>query len=121
MTAEDRAFTREYSSESELSVAVSQYLAQRHDHCITRVDSGEARGKRRITAVGTPDWEGCVVGGVHVEIELKKRKGKSSPEQIARGEKVRALGGIYEVCRSVADVHATIEAATERTERMHYP
>jgi hypothetical protein len=100
-----------YATEAELATAVHWYLRQRTDHHITRVEASEAHGRRRGTAKGSPDWSGCVLGGRHIEIELKSAKGKSKPEQIARGERIRKLGGIYEVCRSVAEVHAAIEKA----------
>lgn len=108
-----------YELESELSAAVHEYLKRRSDHCITRVEAGRTAHRKSYgkTKKGTADWAGPVRGGMHVEIELKKRKGVSSPEQIARGQKVRSLGGVYEVCRSVGDVHRAIESAMPDEER----
>jgi len=105
-----RDWASHYELESELASAVDEYLSKRGDVLITRVEAG-GQSKKRLTLKGTADRVGVCLGGKHIELELKNRTGKSSPAQIARGEKIRKLGGVYEVCRSVAEVHAAIEKA----------
>jgi hypothetical protein len=102
---------RTYEIESALASAVDEYLAKRGDVLITRVESG-GQSKKRLTLKGTADRVGVVgPAGRHIELELKRTNGKSSPAQIARGERIRKLGGVYEVCRSVQQVHEAIERA----------
>ena len=110
-------WSAQYALESELSSAVAEYLKKRSDVLLTRVEAG-GEGKKRLTEKGTGDWCGCVYpSGLHLEIELKKKGGVSRPSQIDRCRAVRRMGGMYEVCRSVAEVHAAIEAAKRQAER----
>lgn len=110
MKREMKDWSRQYDSESELSAAVAEYLENRGDVLLTRVEASHSRN-RRGTETGSADWQGCTLGGVHLECELKNRTGKSRPEQVARSQKIRRLGGVYRVCRSVRDVHEAIQAA----------
>ena len=44
-------------------------------------------------------------------IELKSATGRQSPEQVAFGDALTALGGMYIVCRSVDQVNAALALA----------
>lgn len=102
-------------SEASLSAAVREYLATRRDVLITCVDAADGKGRGK-TEPGTGDWCGVLAGGLHIEIELKSAKGRAREKQLQRQRRVRALGGVYEFCRSVADVHRVIEAAKRAAE-----
>lgn len=102
----------EYDLEADLSVEVGKFLRNRSDVLLTRVEAG-GEHRKRLTTVGTADWCGLVVGGRHIEIELKRRDGKSRPAQKARATQVERLGGVYAVCRTVRDVEAAIFRAKE--------
>ena len=106
-----RDWSSTYELEAELTDAVTRYLALRDDVMLKRVEAGGSH-RRKLTTRGTADFVGLVQPhGRHIEIECKARTGRSSPDQLAREIKVRRLGGVYEVCRSVRDVHAAIEKA----------
>lgn len=103
-----------YSLESDLKEAVESYLKQRGDVHLDRIESGGVSRKMRGRGAptGTADFVGVVLGGRHLEIELKRpKKSHSSPEQIARRDKIRRMGGVSEECRTVAEVHDAIEKA----------
>jgi hypothetical protein len=113
MTARDYAATdwrREWDLEADLSAAVAAYLEHRGDVLLTRVEAGGTSRKRQ-TLKGTADWCGVVLGGQHIELEMKSRTGTSRPAQLQRCTAVRRMGGRYEVCRSVQAVHEAIEKA----------
>ena len=59
----------------------------------------KARGVQR----GIPDVL-VLANGVCLFIELKALKGRLSPEQIEVGQKIRANGFGWEVCRSLTEV-----------------
>lgn len=105
-------YTAMYETESGLAVAVSWYLRQRGDVLLTPVEAADARGRGKTTP-GSADLQGCVLGGVHLECELKSRLGQSRKKQKERARTVRRLGGVYWVCRCVNDVHDAIEYAIE--------
>lgn len=116
-----------YALESDLVAAVERYLASRGDCLITRVEAGGSSERNRRTAAGTADYVGvvlrrvipdngrssacAVVVGVHIELELKRDSGKVRLSQLNRQPRVRQLGGVYEICRSVADVQRAIGLA----------
>lgn len=100
-----------YELEFDLYREVEQHLRQRGDVLLTPVEAADARGKGGRTAPGSADFQGVALGGVHLEVELKSRTGKSRPKQLQRADVVRKMGGVYEVCRTVRDVHEAIEKA----------
>lgn len=53
---------------------------------------------------GTPDIICVLEGGIFCGIEVKTKIGRQSPEQILFQKRLEALGGIYILARSVADV-----------------
>jgi hypothetical protein len=53
---------------------------------------------------GIADIVGILPDGRHLEVEVKTKTGKLSPEQVMHGKRVRELGGTYIIARSVEDV-----------------
>src|SRR5260221_6372177 len=102
-----------YALESDLASAVERYLASRGDVMLTKTDAASSSPKNRGRVVaGTGDYVGLVYpSGRHLEIEEKRTRGARRPKQLERQGKVRAMGGVYEVCESVADVQRAIERA----------
>lgn len=59
---------------------------------------------------GTSDKTCCLPGGQFLGLEVKSEKGKLSEAQARYGERVRRLGGLYIVARSVAELRAALVA-----------
>jgi len=53
---------------------------------------------------GIADILGVLPGGIHLEIEVKSKIGKQSPDQFIHQKKIEALGGVYVLARSVKDI-----------------
>ncbi|HEY0140391.1 MAG TPA: hypothetical protein VGF48_05810 [Thermoanaerobaculia bacterium] len=64
-------------------------------------------GYRPVATPGLPDIV-VVLGGRHVGIEVKSRRGIQSPAQQEFERKLRAAGGVYILARSVEDVERAI-------------
>jgi hypothetical protein len=75
--------------------------------------SGRQAGdrKRRGVKKGQPDLRFVLPpNGQSAEIELKSDKGRQSPEQRAWEAQTVAAGGLYAVCRCMAEVEGTLAA-----------
>lgn len=59
---------------------------------------------------GTSDKTCCLPGGVFCAVEAKSATGKLSEAQERYGARVRRLGGLYIVARSVAELRAALVA-----------
>lgn len=68
-----------------------------------------ARLKRMGLQRGWPDYLLFHDGGT-LAIELKAGTGKLTDEQIAFCNRLHELGGVYRICRSLADVDAAVAA-----------
>lgn len=65
----------------------------------------------RAGVVGAPDIEGIIAPyGRYIGIEVKSPTGRQRPEQVAYQRMTEAMGGIYILARSVADVDAALAA-----------
>ena len=69
-----------------------------------------ARLKRMGTQKGWADYLFVHDGGL-LAIELKSATGRQSPAQVAFGDALTALGGMYIVCRSIDQVNAALALA----------
>lgn len=79
--------------------------------------TGRVAGRRKARGVkpGWPDVQIVFGGGAGVRvllgIELKAGRGRPSPEQVEVCAAWESQGGLYRVCRSLAEVDAAIAAA----------
>lgn len=69
------------------------------------VGSADLIGLRSITI--TPEMVGQTIG-VFVALETKSPTGRPSPEQLAFGDSVERIGGLYRVTRSLDEVKEVI-------------
>lgn len=96
--------------EAKVSAAVDRYLKKIKVINI-RTNAGawtDEQGNVIMGAkAGTSD-KTCCVAGVFVAIETKSDKGKQSEAQVAYQARVEALGGLYILARSTADVRAAL-------------
>lgn len=79
-----------------------------------RVNVGAARtpdgAMIRFGIPGMADLTGIVACGRRLEVEVKAAKGRLTPQQVAWGRCISALGGLHLVARSVEDVEAFLAA-----------
>jgi hypothetical protein len=96
--------------EAKVSAAVDRYLKKIKVINI-RTNAGswaDEQGNMIMGAkAGTSD-KTCCIGGVFVAIETKSDKGKQSEAQARYQVRVEALGGLYILARSSADVRAAL-------------
>lgn len=59
---------------------------------------------------GIADILAILPGGIHLEIEVKSKVGKQSPDQAIHQKRVEALGGVYILARSVKDIDHLCDA-----------
>lgn len=82
---------------------------------VWRMNTGFAQraggGAVRFGLPGQADITGLMRPGRRVELEIKGPHGRVTPEQEAFGEWIRALGGLYLVCRSLEDAMGPIQEA----------
>jgi hypothetical protein len=71
----------------------------------------------RFGKVGSGDIVGVLPGGLHFELEVKLPDGKwkTTPEQEAHGRRIRELGGIWAVIRSVDEAMKLVSDLIEVT------
>lgn len=67
-----------------------------------------AGGRYGYTQTGAPDIMAVGRGGQFVAIELKSVRGNLSAHQKARRDQIRATGGKYVTCRTVAEVFQAV-------------
>ena len=60
---------------------------------------------------------GGICSGIAIQLEVKTATGKQTEKQVKWQKAVERAGGIYAVCRSVADAEAAIQEARWRTNR----
>ena len=97
-------------------------LGKRGDICLHRQNTGVAKDQRtgQLVRFGTPgqgDLTGMLtVGGlgIHLELEVKTSTGRQSEVQIQYQHMVERHGGVYLLCRSVADAVQGIDQAIAR-------
>ena len=70
--------------------------------------AGSAGRFMRFGALGSADIF-CVVGGRFLGLEVKAAKGKTSEAQEAWASKIRAVGGMVVVVRSVVEARAAVD------------
>jgi hypothetical protein len=81
------------------------------DHAAKLSPRQAAARKRRGVLKGQADYRFVLDGGRSAEIELKRPVGgRQSKEQRAWEARVVAAGGLYLVCRSVAEVKGALDA-----------
>jgi hypothetical protein len=86
---------------------------------IWRANTGAAKLSEngRHVRFGTPgqaDIIGIVAPhGRMIGIEVKSQAGKATRRQVAWGNMIEAMGGVYAVCRSVQEARAACERARE--------
>ena len=117
--AANAAHTSVNLREGSVQAAVLAYLGQRGDCFFWRQNTGGAQlGGQfvRFGVKGASDVFAILApSGRFVAIECKRPKGGvESPDQKRFGESVRAVGGIYVLARSVADVEAALPPAAGR-------
>lgn len=66
--------------------------------------------RRGALRPGAPDLVLILPNGKFGAIELKAKKGSLSPEQEFFRSIIESLGGLYAVCRSLAEVQGTLSA-----------
>jgi len=84
---------------------------------VERQNSGAVRvGGRfvRFGWVGCPDVLGQLNDGRLLGVEVKAPKGRTSPEQVAFLERIRAAGGVAFVARDLRDVLLHLPTRTDR-------
>lgn len=59
---------------------------------------------------GVADIIGVLPDGRHLEIEVKTKTGKQSPDQAIHQKRVEELGGLYILARSVKDIDHLCDA-----------
>lgn len=94
-------------SESEIQRSILDYLEAIPTIWVARQNTGVARsGGRYIKygVVGAGDITGVLPGGRRLEIEVKTKEGSLSREQREFGARMRQLGAVYIVARSLEDV-----------------
>ena len=80
-----------------------------------RSKSEAARMKRTGTLAGATDIVIALPGGGTLWIETKTERGRLSDEQIAVHARLRALGHIVVVARSIPELHAAVVACGIKT------
>lgn len=97
--------------ESKVSAAVDRYL-KRLDVINIRTNAGswaDDDGRMIMGAkAGTADKHVCLRNGMFCAIETKSATGTQSEAQAKYQARVEALGGLYILARSVADVRAAL-------------
>lgn len=63
----------------------------------------------RFGVPGMADLTGIVACGRRLEVEVKGPEGRLSPEQVAWGRCIVAMGGLHCVARSVADLQQFLD------------
>lgn len=102
--------------EARLQFMVARFLgAACPDLLWSHFPAGEARDSitgRKLKDMGLkrgwPDIILCLPNGVMGAIELKAEKGRLSEDQKAFAEALEANGGLFALCRSLADVEAAL-------------
>lgn len=95
-------------AENEVENAILEWLnLQPHATFISTRRIFLGRRKSKHVPAGLGDVIGCW-RGLYVEIEVKTDHGVASEQQLARGEYVRARGGIAFIARSVEDVRQVL-------------
>ena len=94
--------------ENSIVKAIQTWLALKRIRA-WRVNTGgvPARGGRfkRNVAAGFPDLV-CCCCGMFIAIEVKTPTGRQQPSQKLFQQELEAAGGVYLLCRSLADVEA---------------
>lgn len=106
------------SAEHDLQLAVTRFLTvacQIHwtavDHAAKLSKSQAGQRKARGVKRGQPDYRFILPPhGQSAEIELKVKGTYQSPEQKDWQAAVVAAGGLYAICRTAAEVEATLRA-----------
>lgn len=107
-------------SEMEIVNAIIQYI-QLLGGVAIRINSGmrviqDSNGSTRAfrgAPAGTSDIVACLPGGKYAAIEVKTRRGKTTPAQDEFLQRVREAGGVGIVARSIEDVQAALEEARQ--------
>lgn len=103
-----RAVKAPEASEAEIQRAICDYLMLSGVvHCVTdRSRHWDKKGRVRASRVSMPGFPDivAVVNGRFIGLEVKARKGRLSPDQIACHEVLRDAGAVVTVVRSVDDV-----------------
>jgi len=103
-------------TEQELTRAIVERLNAIPGVACWRANAGVSRSGGRFVRFGVKgqaDISGLIRGGTRVEIEVKLPGGKwgVTPEQAAFAGRIRELGGICAVVRSVDEAVAVVEGA----------
>jgi hypothetical protein len=81
------------------------------DHAAKLTPRQAGDRKKRGVKRGQPDLRFILPpNGRSAEIELKTYKGRQAPEQKAWQSATEAAGGLYEICRSLAEVEGVLTA-----------
>lgn len=101
-------------SEAQIQRAICDYLSLSGVvHCVTdRSRHWDKKGRVRASRVSMPGFPDivAVVAGRFVGLEVKARKGRLSPDQIACHETLRDAGAVVAVVRSISDVIALLRS-----------
>ena len=93
--------------ETEIQAEIMTYLEYRGIEC-WRNNVGR-RGGISFGEKGQPDIEGCLPDGRYLGIEVKRPKGKMSPEQKSFHIRIKRNNGVIFVAHSVEEVHEKLD------------
>lgn len=99
--------------EAKVSTAIDRYLKKIGAiNLRTNAGSWQDEQGRTIMGVkaGTADKHVCLPGGMFAAVEAKSATGRQSEAQAKYQARVEALGGLYILARSAADVRAALVA-----------
>ncbi|MFA6242583.1 MAG: hypothetical protein WC655_16720 [Candidatus Hydrogenedentales bacterium] len=97
--------------ERDIQKQIVEYLSYRPDIKVWRQNCGAFVVGKRFVRFGIPgqaDITGIMKGGRRIEIEVKTKRGKLSPEQETFRKMIEDCGGLYIVARDLDDVLAAL-------------
>lgn len=102
-------------TEKQIQNEILRVLGSCPDVRLWRANTGVATfGDRRVAygLKGSADLTGILQGGRRIDIEVKGPGGRLSKEQVAFGDTMTRMGGVYCVARCVEDAVRAVEGAT---------
>jgi len=99
--------------ESEIVRSTLALLRHRKDCFFWRNNTGAMATKEgyiRFGLVGSADIIGVLRGGQFCAIELKTLTGKLTPAQVAFGDTIKNIGGVYIVARSTREAISSVNS-----------
>jgi hypothetical protein len=79
-----------------------------------KIQNGMPGGRYSVGKKATPDIMGCLPGGRHLAIEVKKPGGVATNEQLERVDRLVTMGAVAFVTDSVDEVRQIVETEVRR-------